>query len=69
MPVGPGAFERMPLGPFVAGRPPTRNGSLSMDNARPLTKDVQPATRIAAATQDDAAHSKAAALRGRPPVS
>ncbi|GAA4533535.1 hypothetical protein GCM10023161_04500 [Mycobacterium paraffinicum] len=69
MPVGAGAFERIPLGPLVAGRPPTRNGSLSIDSARPSTKDVHPATTIAAAAQLNAARSKAAALRGRPPAS
>ncbi|OCB34967.1 hypothetical protein A5676_25285 [Mycobacterium malmoense] len=42
--------------------------SLSMDKARPPTKDVQPATTIAAAAQIDAVRSKAAAPRGRPPA-
>src|ERR1700739_1848238 len=60
LPVGLGAFRRGPLGPLVAGMPPTRNGSLSMDRARPLTTVLQPATTSTAPAQ------AIAALRRRP---
>ena|SRR6201996_9192736 len=46
VPVAAGALERIPLGPLVAGRPPTRNGSLSIDSARPCTTVRQLATVI-----------------------
>ena len=49
VPDGLGALERTPLGPLVAGRPPTRNGSLSVDSARPSTNVVHPATTSTAA--------------------
>src|SRR6516165_11410437 len=55
VPVGVGAFERIPLGPLVAGRPPTRNGSLSIDRARPSTNVVHPATTSTAPAQAIAA--------------
>ena len=61
VPVGPGALGRTPLGPFVAGRPPTRNGSLSIERARPSTKDVHPATTRIVAAQPTAALSDATA--------
>ncbi len=54
LPVGLGAFERIPLGPLAAGRPPTRKGSLSIDSARPSTNVVQPATVSTAAAHTSA---------------
>src|SRR5690242_18578109 len=44
VPVGAGELGRGPLGPLVAGKPPTRNGSLRIDRARPSTTVVQLAT-------------------------
>src|ERR1700722_5612262 len=44
VPWGAGAFARMPLGPLVAGRSPTRIGSLSIDRARPWVIVLHPAT-------------------------
>src|SRR6516225_11144227 len=56
VPVGLGAFGRGPLGPLVAGRPPTRNGSLSIDRARPSTTVLlHPATTSTAPTKAIAA--------------
>src|SRR6516162_1967622 len=55
VPVGLGASGRGPLGPLVGGRPPTRNGSLSIDRARPSTKVLHPATTSAAPTKAIAA--------------
>src|ERR1700742_3242030 len=55
LPTGAAAFDRIPLGPLVAGMPPTRNGSLSIDSARPSTTVLQPAT-----TRTAAAHAIAA---------
>src|SRR5690348_1256695 len=54
LPLGLGAFERVPLGPLVAGRPPTRKGSLSIDSTRPPTNVVQPATTSTAAAHTSA---------------
>jgi hypothetical protein len=68
VPVGLGAFGRIPLGPLVAGRPPTRNGSLSIDRARPSTKVVQPATTSIAAAQAIAALAKVTAVHPRAPA-
>src|ERR1700753_2556105 len=51
VPVGLGAVARVPLGPLVAGRPPTRNGSLSVESPRPSTNVIQPATTSIAAAQ------------------
>ena len=61
LPVGAGAFGRGPLGPSVAGRSPTRNGSLSIDNARPSTIVLHPATSSTAAAQAIAARTAAIA--------
>src|ERR1700724_499766 len=55
VPVGLGAFQRIPLGPLVAGIPPTRKGALSMDRARPSLNGVQPATMSTAPAQAIAA--------------
>src|SRR6516162_7851822 len=55
VPVGLGASERGPLGPLVAGRPPTRKGSLSIDRARPSTTVLHPATTSTATAQAIAA--------------
>src|SRR5689334_6283470 len=54
LPVGLGACERIPLGPWVAGSPPTRKGSWSIDSARPSTNVVQPATSSTAAAPTSA---------------
>src|ERR1700744_2214375 len=55
VPVGAGPPGRGPLGPLTAGSPPTRNGSLSIDSARPSTTVVHPATTSVAAAQAIAA--------------
>src|ERR1700758_3299151 len=58
VPVVGGAFWRGPLGPLVAGRPPTRKGSLSIDSARPSTKVLHPATTSTAPTKAIAAFTR-----------
>src|SRR5882757_779409 len=66
VPVGAGALGRGPLGPLVAGRPPTRNGSLRIDRARPPTMVAHPATTKITARQAIAARTDAIARRLRP---
>ncbi|CKR67698.1 Uncharacterised protein [Mycobacterium tuberculosis] len=65
VPDAAGASGRAPLGPLVAGRPPTRNGSLRMDSARPSTTVVQPAITTTAARQAIGVRTDAATRRGR----
>src|SRR3954466_8061001 len=67
VPVGAGALGRGPLGPLVAGRPPTRDGSLSIDRARPSTTVLQPATMSTAVTQANAARIPVITARARRP--
>src|SRR5262245_42592258 len=57
VPVGAGPFGRGPLVPFVAGSPPTRNGSLSIESARPSTIVEHDATVSTAARQATAARA------------
>src|SRR5271166_453547 len=63
VPVVAGAFGRGPLGPSAAGKSPTRNGSLSVDNARPSTKVVHPASTSTAPAQAITARIPAIAPR------
>ena len=55
VPVGAGAFGRIPLGPSAATKSPTRNGSLSIDRARPATTEPHPATMSTTPAQATAA--------------
>ncbi len=57
VPVGAGAFGRGPLGPSAATKSPTRNGSLSIDRARPSTTEPHPATTRTAPAQAIAART------------
>src|SRR5271165_2504466 len=59
VPSGAGPLGRGPLAPLVAGKPPTRNGSLRMDSARPPTTVVQPTSTSSVVTQAIAALSNA----------
>ncbi|BDB40286.1 hypothetical protein Mkiyose1665_22330 [Mycobacterium kiyosense] len=66
VPVGAGAFGRIPLGPLVAGSPPTRNGSLRIDTARPdTTVGEHPATISTAPRQAVTTRSDPSTLRER----